>query len=319
MAAIDIAIVGAGAAGAMAARTARAAGASVRVFEAGPRVGGRLQNARMVAMCGGDLSFDHGGQFVTFRDPEFEALTGQALADKALAPLGATGQLKAGVWCPFETGPRFRGRPDMASFVAWLLRDVAVETACPVAAVEPAGPGFAIVTGQDRVEARAVVLAVPPSALEGLGFDAPCVSFDPCWAVSVAFDQKIESQFAQFEISGSALGWAARQPAWRDGERFGRDRWVVQFSADFSRTHAGKPAGWIEDQALAAFAGALGDAVPAPAFSFVHLWREARVTQPLGAPFQPLADGLVAAGDWCLGGRVEAALLSGRGAAHAVL
>ena len=51
-----------------------------------------------------------------------------------------------------------------------------------------------------------------------------------------------------------------------------------------------------------------------------HRWRYALVTEPLGRRFLDDPDeGLAVCGDGLLGGRVEAALLSGLGAAEAVL
>ena len=312
-------IVGAGAAGAMAARTLVEAGRETRVIEALPRAGGRLQNARMVAMCGGDLSFDHGGQFMTLRDPAFQVLADQALADKALAPLGPVGTLKRGVWCPRESEPRFRGRPDMASFIAWLLRGVTVETGTTLHSITKRDGLYHLATSKGEIAARSVILAVTPAALMGLGFAGPGVRFDPCWAVSLAFDTPLKSQFESFEIHDSALSWVARQPAWRDGERFGRDRWVLHLSAPWSAANQSVPSDFVLDTARAAFAEALCEEVPEPAFSFVQLWSEAKVAEPLGQLCFALDDGLVACGDWCLDRRIEAALLSGRAAAHSVL
>jgi len=315
----DTIIVGAGAAGAMAARTLADQGRSVQLIEALPRVGGRLQNARMVAMCGGDLSFDHGGQFMTVRDPHLQALTEQALADKALAPLGPVGSLKRGVWCPLETEPRYRGRPDMASFIAWLSKGVAIEANTVVQALEKDGAGYRVITPKGEHTAGSVILALPPQALVDLGFAGPGVRFDPCWAVSLAFDAPLKSQFDSFEIHASALSWAARQPAWRDGERFGRDRWVLHLSAPWSAANQAAPVEFVLDTALQAFSEALCEPAADPAFSFQHLWREAKVAEPLGKPCFTLDKGLLAAGDWCPARRVEAALLSGRAAAHALL
>lgn len=66
---MKVAVVGAGIAGLLAARTLRDAGAEVVVLDKGRSPGGRLATRRM-----GGGRVDHGAQFFTVREPEFAAL-----------------------------------------------------------------------------------------------------------------------------------------------------------------------------------------------------------------------------------------------------
>jgi predicted NAD/FAD-dependent oxidoreductase len=57
--------------------------------------------------------------------------------------------------------------------------------------------------------------------------------------------------------------------------------------------------------------------VTLPTFLQAHRWRHARVLEPLGPEcLWDAALALGACGDWCLDGRVEAALLSGKALAR---
>ena len=61
------------------------------------------------------------------------------------------------------------------------------------------------------------------------------------------------------------------------------------------------------------FRAALDGDTPRPAFMAPHRWRYARVATPIGETCLFDADlGIGACGDWCLGGKIEAAVLSGR-------
>lgn len=71
-----VGIVGAGAAGLMAARTLQAAGHDTVLFDKGRSVGGRLATRRI-----GEARLDHGAQFFTARDPRFLALVEQWARD----------------------------------------------------------------------------------------------------------------------------------------------------------------------------------------------------------------------------------------------
>ena len=64
---------------------------------------------------------------------------------------------------------------------------------------------------------------------------------------------------------------------------------------------------------LAAFREVTGIGAVSPRHIEAHRWRYALVTEPVGQPaLFDAASGLGICGDWCLGGKVEAAFLSGR-------
>jgi predicted NAD/FAD-dependent oxidoreductase len=72
---LDVAVVGAGLSGLSCARELVASGQSVRVWDKGRGLGGRLATRRISSSArpGETASFDHGAQFFTARSPEFTA------------------------------------------------------------------------------------------------------------------------------------------------------------------------------------------------------------------------------------------------------
>jgi hypothetical protein len=58
--------------------------------------------------------------------------------------------------------------------------------------------------------------------------------------------------------------------------------------------------------------------VPEPTFARAHRWAYARPPAPLGEVLWDPARRIGACGDWCRGGRVEGALLSGIALAEAL-
>jgi predicted NAD/FAD-dependent oxidoreductase len=71
---------------------------------------------------------------------------------------------------------------------------------------------------------------------------------------------------------------------------------------------------------MAEFETALGTDLPSVVSVSAHRWRYARTETPLGKSHLSGVNGrIIAAGDWCLGARVEAAFRSGKSAAHALI
>ena len=111
----SVAIIGAGLAGAAAARDLHDAGFHVRVFDKGRGVGGRMATRRV----GDGLAFNHGAQYLISRDPAFARVVERWRGAGAGEPWAEPG------W--------FVGRPGMAALPRALLAGLAVATECTVA------------------------------------------------------------------------------------------------------------------------------------------------------------------------------------------
>ena len=302
---IRTAIVGAGMAGLTCAQALR--GHEVTVFDKGRRPGGRLATRRVDG-----LTFDHGAQYATARGPAFQAFIEQA--PNLIAP-----------WDPAAKHPRWVGIPGMSAFAraAEQAGIGSLHLQCQIRAITRDGASWHL--HHDSGSAGPfdrVVLALPaPQAaplLAALGHDFAAhvagVAMQPCWCLMLAFESRQPGPDTRTPEHG-ALAWIAR-----DSSRPGRDPlpdcWVAHAGPDWSQAHLEDPPDRIEAALRAAFTEATAIAV-APRYAAVHRWRFARTESPLGAPCLWDSSGLAVCGDWCLGGKVEAAFDSGRAAAAA--
>lgn len=313
-----IAIIGAGMAGASAARTLRAAGRRVVVFDKGRGIGGRMATRRLRD----GLTVDHGAQYITARDPGFAA-TITALTDAgAAAAWGEAG------WSV--------GTPAMPEPVRVLLGEVPVTTGCTVAGLtreearwslrdaggQPIAGSFdAVLVTAPAPQARALVGA---AGGEGAAFQAALsrVRYAPCWALMLTHDGPPPFAQTYRRDREAPLAWIGRDST-KPGRGGGRETLVVHASPDWSRAHLEEERGTVVNLLLEELRRVLGAACPASdriGEALAHRWRYAQVEEPVGEPclWSPGLR-LGVAGDGCLGGRVEAAYLSGRALAERVL
>jgi predicted NAD/FAD-dependent oxidoreductase len=132
------------------------------------------------------------------------------------------------------------------------------------------------------------------------------------------FAARVAADFDGAFCSGPELAWAAR-----DSSKPGRapgERWVLHATPEWSEQALEHEPSAVAAQLLAAFARELGGALPPTTHVETHRWRFASPGRPveLAHPVD-LERGLVLAGDWLAGGRIEGAYLSGLAAAEAVL
>ena len=306
------------------ARAAQAAGRSVQVLEAGYGPGGRLQSSRMATTCGSDLSFDHGAQFVTFSsDLGKEVARGAMDAGVLGLPDRPFGNLSGGVWADASEDParpRLVGKPDMPAFAVWLTQTLALDLQPGIRIVKAIWQDgiWTLVDSRDRLwQGRGLILAMPPADqpdLEG----APSLTADarlrPCWAVHLAFEEEVPLVNPRAFVTGDdVIGFLAKQTDYRLTEKAGRCRLMLHSTHDYAeRVGNDYPASKVIDEALTALTALLGQDLPPLGFSGAHYWPHAFVDKAVGQDhLLDEAHNLAACGDWCLGPRVEAAMLSG--------
>ncbi len=167
-------------------------------------------------------------------------------------------------------------------------------------------------------EADFVVVAVPAPQAVSLLASSPSLqtkaaetTIEPCWAVMAGFSERLDVPFDGAFIDEGPLAWICR-----DGSKPGRtlaETWVLHASATWSRAHLEDAQRGVGVELLDAFRAATGVQASRLAYLAAHRWRYARVETPVGEAclFDPDL-GIGACGDWCLGGKIEAAFLSGR-------
>lgn len=205
-----------------------------------------------------------------------------------------------------------------------------------VAAIEPAGSGrWSLRFHAGRAcegPFDAVVVAAPPEPaavlLQVAGELAAalrCVRSEPCWSVVAAWAAPLGLEAAA--IASDALLQHVRQQEGHPGSARVAgcaSRWVLQATSYWSANNLDVPPEQVMRHLLDAFGKAAGRRLARPAFAAAHLWRQARVPQPLAdaCGWNP-ALRLGSCGDAWSGtagmGGVERAWSSGRALAGRVL
>ncbi|WOI10698.1 NAD(P)/FAD-dependent oxidoreductase [Thalassospira lucentensis] len=336
MAAIKIAIIGAGMAGLKAAATLHRIGVNLTVFEKSRGMGGRLATRRTEFG-----NFNHGAQYVTALHPDFRAFLHQAENRKAahnwnpnlhrgaLAHLDmpsqsiTDGNAAKDIW--------YQGAPQMNKLITPLLAPFEICTQHRITRIETAGPcNFVLhddLDGEFGPFDGVIVTAPAPQSAELLQplaarFDPIAdVEMAPCWAVMIAFAKPLPTAFDAMIHPDPAISWAARSGDHRHliHKPF-PDLWVLHASPEWSRDNLEEDKERIASRLLDKLRAASGAKLPDVISIDAHRWRYARTITPLGRSHLAGMNGrIIAAGDWCLGARVEAAWRSGKCAAHAMI
>ena len=334
----SFAVVGAGMAGVVCARTLAQAGHDVTLFEAGAGVGGR-----MAAHSTAFGTFDYGTQYFTVRDPRFVRALQTApgvckpWSANTVRVLDEYGQIASAALPPPE--PHWVATPAMDALVErWaepLARQQQIELETRVTqlsrdALHPqrwqlhtTGPASAqqVYSGFDTVllaigAEQARLLLNTAQQADHLAQQLDMVQVAPCWTLMLAFPQAVQPGLTTLGPQWNAARSTHHRIAWlaRESSKPGRsvvERWTVQASPTWSQAHLDDDAQRVQAKLLRAFSEVTGIRAE-PAHIDSHCWRHAQTTQPLGkSHLWAAAVGIGVCGDWCLGARVEDAFVSG--------
>jgi renalase len=299
-------------AGLAAAARLRQAGCTVSVIERSSAIGGRLGSRRLDGWTA-----DYGALHVTVREKPFQS----AMQDAVFAGR-ATG------WSPRGRDtdePWLIGLPDMGGLVAPLAEGLEIFLDTAVERIGRTSEGFALRADDASLGPfDAVLVAVPaPQAralLEAHGkpFDAIAEArMAPTLAVAVAFESPVAIE-EDILVDRGVLTTAAR-----NNSRAGRgaiESWVLHGEPRWSQAHVGSDPDKAGAELMDSLRLLAGGSLPPILSQEAHLWPHALVEAALGTPCLVSANQRIAAcGDWCIGPRVEAAFMSGRAAAEALL
>jgi len=310
----DILIIGGGMAGLSAATALARAGRTATALDKGRGPGGRMA-ARRAELGGASVSFDHGAQYFTARDPGFQA----AVAAWEQAGVAAR-------W-PAAGADAWVGTPGMNAPIRAMADGLDVHWGVRAERLSRTDMGvWRVEAGEQVFTAATVLVAVPAEQAQVLLAEAAPVlaalagnvQSAPCWAVMAAFAERLPITADAFRSDTGPISWAARNSA-KPG-RSGAETWVIHASAACSRDLIDHPKDEAAAILLADFFAATGAAPVAPVHLDAHRWLYALPGALAGeaARFDP-ALGLGIAGDYLHSPRVEGAWLSGRALALAVL
>ncbi|MEO1220869.1 MAG: FAD-dependent oxidoreductase [Pseudomonadota bacterium] len=302
----DILVIGAGMAGLTCASKLAEAGLSVCVLDKGRGPGGRMA-ARRADIAGETVSFDHGAQYFTARDPAFQERVEEWNRLGVVAPWPAAG---ADAWV---------GTPGMNGPIRAMALDLDVSWGMRALSIERIGTVWHVDAGDESFSAATLLIAVPAEQAAELLKDATpdlaqiptSVRSEPCWAVMAAFESALEIEPDSLRDADAAISWAARNSA--KPERGGEECWVLHASPKRSREIIDLPKEEAATILLADFLAQTGTTPKEPIHLIAHRWLYAMPQALEGEParFDP-ERGLGIAGDYLHSPRVEGAFLSGR-------
>lgn len=322
---LHIAIIGAGLAGISAARSLDEAGHQVVLFDKSRGSGGRLSSKRT------DFgNFDLGAQYFTARDHSFR----QEL--KTWLDAGHVEEWtprlyqfdQAGLRLSDDDQQRFVGFPRMTAWSRALLEGLQLVSSTRIEQVQADAEGrWLLLDDQQATHGpydRVIVATPAPQAVpllqaaSQLAHTASQVQMLAGWTLALSFGAPLDTPVDACFVRQGAIDWISRNSS-KPG-REGPDNWVIQSTPDWAAAHLEDSKEDIIRQLQQAFADVLGLQLPTVDFAHAHRWLYARPDQQCdwGALAAPEL-GLYACGDWCLGGRVENAWLSGQQAAKTLL
>ena len=315
-----IAVVGAGIAGLTCARRLADAGYAPVVFDKSRGIGGRIATRRTAE----GLRFDHGAQYATARGDAFSLVLRNAESEGHAAPWPAAAHPDGAPATPYV------GVPGMSSLVKPLAAGLEIHTARTLTSLTSPGRGWRLTFAEEdapSIEADCIALCLPAPQVSPLirGFrehqaEIEEVSIAPCWTLMVTFEHPLAG-LADVAQTGSdgPIHWIARAGS-KPGRPQSQANYVIHAGPDWSRTHLERGQDDICIRMLEALAAHLGGALPPILHAVSHRWRYARTEKALGRPFMEIEPGsLFAAGDWCLGARIEAGHDSGAALADRIL
>jgi predicted NAD/FAD-dependent oxidoreductase len=320
-----VAVVGAGISGLACARTLQTRGARVVVFEAARRPGGRA--ATEITPVG---SFDHGAQYFTAQDADFETWVSAWCDDGFVERWTAQVIALDGERTVDKTASarRYVVRDGMQALGRRLSADLEVRLDTTVAAVTRRGASWDLADAAGRSLSPggydAVVVAVPEgarllAAAPELAKRAGTIVWEPCWTALLAIQPASGFEFGgAFVNDHPALAWVTRQASKPTPADAADERWVLHATARWSALHLNRSADDVAALLAEAFATRFNFGFR-PSFIAARRWQAALPANPLKEPhlWHPELK-IGAVGDWCGGPRIEGAFRSGRSLALAI-
>jgi renalase len=293
----NVAVIGAGIAGATCARALADDGWSVALFDKSRGVGGRMATRR-VEIDGANgakhtVRFDHGAPGFDATSPEFASFIELAARNDLLTQwtprAEKTGAAdKSLMWVPF---------PDMPSICRALTTDLPVRTNCAIDALRPNAGGWLLesagVTVADGFSH--VVVAIPAPQASNLlrshksvfAAHSANMLMLPCWTMMAVTNEPSPS--VDWEIahpSASLLAQIIRNDAKPGRERIaGLAQWVIHATSKWSQAHLELSPGEASSALQSAFADWL-DGPLTYRYASAHRWRyalppqRASITEP---------------------------------------
>ncbi len=317
-----IAIIGAGLSGLTAAHELKNI-SDVKLFDKSRGVGGRMSTRYAK-----NYEFDHGAQYFTARDPRFQTAVEQAIEQGHIAPWqGRALYQKENGRVADTGGDRFVGTPRMNSWSKSLAKGLDISLGMRVSKLVREASQYTLhfETGEVESGFDAVICAIPsvqaialmPENFSGMAA-LKQTQMAACFALMVGFETVHDFGWDSLRVNEDVNAWLAV-----NSDKPERDKTqttlVVHAAPDWSDENANADRDWVQAQMETSASQICGLDISKAPHRVLHRWLYASVTASpeRGALYDP-ALALAACGDWCNGGRVEGAYLSGLAAAKAI-
>lgn len=338
---LRVAMIGAGIAGCMCARTLSDHGVDVTVIEKSRGPGGRCATRRIWEK----VLVDHGAPYLEFTDTRWDWLVRSWHQDGVIAPWNGSvveWQTSSMHSLP-DKGTRWVGVGGMNAIGKHLCRDLVCRTQHRVLELEADQSTYRLHVETSDARSNpasqtiepfdAVVFAIPGEQVRPI-IKVECNWLDsiptqphvPCWTMMLIFESRWNTPFDAARCSGGTLSWLARESS-KPGRPPDPDVWVIQMDALWSAQCIDDEPNEVSDRIIEEI-GKLGlPPMPRILHRESHRWRFAQVPSPglqkeaVTGPdcFWDSESRLGACGDWFAERGVEGALSSGRAMAGRIL
>ena len=306
-------------AGLSAARELRKHGVETVLYDKSRGVGGRMSTRYADAW-----EFDHGAQYFTAQDADFQTEIDNAMTAGVAARWNAKAlYLKTGELTTDTGRDRYVGQPRMNSLPKYWAEGLNVNLGMRVASVTKSDSWtLSFEDGSSTSGFDGVISTLPPAQAEKIlpqnfpkRASVTSAEMHVCFCLMVGLSAPINPGWDTLRVKDLPIDWIAINHA-KPGRSQDVGTIVVHSEAGWSDTHVEADRDWIQDVMLKAASALLGLPLENAPHIALHRWLYA---SSKASPDMPClkGDGLVVAGDWCLGGRVQGAWLSGRAAARA--
>lgn len=316
---MKIAIIGAGLSGLVLAKRLNETH-SVTVLEKARGPGGRMSTRRAPP-----FTFDHGAQYFTAETAPFQAFIQDLHSQDLIGDWPDEIQLVGNAFVSRKR--KYVAQPGMNAICKHLASGLDIRTQMQVDALERMPGGWRLVMKSgDNSEPFDWVISTAPSiqtaALMPKAFNGHAVLDEVrmlgCYALMLGYDHPIKLDFSALKSDIPPVGWIAvnsQKPGRLDPFTL-----LIQSDNQWADAHLEDPQDDVLSTLIEAGSDLLGVDLSGAAHQVLHRWRYASTSCAAGLPFLiDEAQHLAACGDWCLGGKVEAAFSSANALADAIL